>query len=873
MPADPVYIERPESSGARALHLANIVFTAIVGPLAGVVLIAFVAYQIISATLPQLDTLSDYRPNLVTRVFDVKGRLMGEFRYENQRRFLVPVSEVPQTMIDAFVAVEDEHFFTHEGLDYAGIARAAWENLRRGQTTQGASTITMQVCRSLLLTRERTYTRKLKEAILAWRLERRFTKEEILYLYLNEIYFGHGAYGVAAAADTYFGKAPADLTLGEAALIAGLPQAPSRYDPFRRMDSALARRKHVLSRMAETGKIDRAAAEAAAAEDLALVDDADPNREVAPWFTEHVRRYVMKKYGAEPVLKDGWDIHTTCDLDLQDAAVAALRAGLHEISDRQGYRPEKRVAKSDFEAFDAALARGRGDRPIADGRRFRALVVSSGDSAADVRIGGDTLTVQKTGIAWIKTVARRNEAIRKGPFANVAHVLREGDVTYVRVTDAAHRVGEVDRAPAAQAALVAMDPATREVAALVGGYSFDDSEFNRALQAHRQPGSSFKPIVYAAALDAGMTPATRIMDTALVFADGWRPRNYSGSFSGELTLREALTKSINTVTVRTAQAIGPGYIERYARRLGLASLAGSDLSMALGSYEVIPIELINAYAVFASGGLYSEPIFVRRIVGRDGEPIEENVLGDAVRDAEPLANVPDVRVADLAEPEELAEGAPALAYAGDNPAQKAFLDDFGIDIRIKGLVEKPHPRPPDLTDVPLPRYERGDDGRIVARRVIGRDTAFLLTSMLNSAASRGTGARSNALSRTLAGKTGTTNNNVDAWFIGFSPRHLAGVWVGHDAGAKSLGPGETGSKAALPIWIAYMKTALADAPNEPFAVPGGVVSARIDPATGLLAWEGQPDAVTEYFAADTVPEQMAPSPDEPDPEKFFEMDF
>ena len=846
--------------------LAAIVLIALVSGITA----AYLFYRGLAEGLPKLDGLRDYRPNIVSTVYDRKGRLMGEFFWENQRRVVVPYDKIPKVLIDAVIAVEDEHFFAHKGLDYAGIARAAIQNIKTGEIKQGASTITRQVGRTFLLSREKTWERKLREAILAVRLERNFTKDEILFLYLNQIFFGNGAYGVEAAAYNYFGKTVSQLSLGEAALLAGLPQAPSRYNPFVNREAALDRRRHVLNRMVETGAIDRAQADAARDEGLRLVAPPDVNREIAPYFTEHVRRYLMKKYGADTVLKEGLKIHTTCDLDLQREAEKAVRAGLTELAKRQGYMgPERRVARADWPDYVKGLERRRGDTPITAGVRLTGLVTRADASGATIDVGGAQFTMGSGGVSWVTRIVRKDMPARIGPFGGVDQVVSPGDAVLVRVIDPRAKTCELDQAPHSQGALVSMDVNTREVLAIVGGYSFDDSQFNRAVQAKRQPGSAFKPIVYAAALDLGMTPATRFMDTALVFADGWRPGNYSGSFSGELTMRQALAQSINTVTIRIAQAVTPAYIERFAKRLGIKSLAGSDLSMALGTYEVLPIELMNAYAVFASGGRWADPIYVRRIEDRDGNVIEDNALAPIAESVEPLPGAPDV--SGQKSKVELQEGDPAWMLPEDSPQKIEFLKDFNVKMRS---LAPPKPKGPDrIDDVPLPDWTRDAKGRIVAKQVLSEQTAYLITSLMQSVITRGTGGRAASLGKTLAGKTGTTNEYVDAWFIGYSPEILTGVWVGNDAGSKPLGPGEAGSRAALPIWIEFMKTALKGRPDLPFATPPGIETAVIDPATGLLANDGQEGAYAEYFKAGTAPTQYAPSPDAPKPDRFFEMDF
>lgn len=821
-------------------------------------------YKILSIGLPKIDGLDDYRPNLVTQVHDRHGTLIGEFMYENQRRYLVGIDEIPELVVQAFVSAEDQTFFTHEGVDYAGIMRAAWTNLWAGEIKQGGSTITQQVVKSLMLTPAKTYRRKMREMILAKRIEDRLSKKEILYLYLNEVYFGAGAYGVQAAAREYFGKDVQQLDVAEGALLAGLLRAPSRYNPRRHPEQALARRHYVLARLREDGHLAAEAFQKADDAPLDVVPHQEINLELAPHYVEGVRRYLVAKYGAEAMLKNGLQVSTACDLKLQQAAQKAVNLGLRLHAKRQGLLALP--PKTPPEKWEGKIRKlimknvGRGADEIQEG-----LVVSVDDARgfALVNLGERTIRLTRKQMDWVKAV-RRNDKTKAVNVRRPGQVLGAGDrVLIYKFKDGPYVLAAW---PVAEAALLSMDVNTREVLVMVGGKDYRQSQFNRATQARRQPGSAFKPIVYAAALSAGLSPASVFPDTALVFANNWRPANYDRKFRGYMSLREALTRSINTVTIRVAETIGVDYILRFARRLGMKSLTSGDLSMAIGTYELPPVELINAFAVFAAGGKLADPVLVTKVTSAEGEVIEQYRISEFVEKLPPMLGVPDLR---QFSPDDLPEGVPLEEEDLASTEQLAeFLSDFQ-------LTDTPTPTPAEN----LPSDPRGEvplsvrtSGEVIRQQVIDPQVAYVITSMMHSVATSGTGARSNALGRVVAGKTGTTNDYVDAWFIGFSPQILAGVWVGHDRGGRTMGRGETGSSAALPIWIDFMSTALADLPNSSFAVPSGVVFARVDQETGLLARPEQ-EGREECFVAGTEPTEYAPSSDVPSPGDFFDLDF
>jgi penicillin-binding protein 1A len=819
--------------------------------LAGAVLVtlagaagAVAFYLAFMRDLPDLRTLDDYRPSLASHVYDRNGVPIGEFY--NERRVLVPYAEIPRHVVLAFVASEDSTFFQHEGIDFEGILRAAWVNLLAGETRQGGSTITQQMVKSLLLSPERSYRRKLREMILARDIEQHFSKEEILYLYLNQIYFGHGAHGIGEAARTYFGKPVGELSVSEGALLAGLPKAPSRYSPHANPEQAEKRRRYVLERMLADDFIDATAHAAAVAEQPVLADASLASYADAAFFTEEVRRYLFEALGGDAVLAGGLEIETTLDAKLQGAAVGALRRGLEALDERQGYRgAERRLAEAEIEpatleiakenALDAAAAQAEGASVIAlpTDRLLRGVVLSVDEKAQSARVAfapGLEARVLLEDLAW----ARPADSSRGAPAPkSISKVFRRGDVARFRVLPAeaggdgaAPPRATLYQEPQVEGALLSFDVASGEVLALVGGYDYARSQFNRVTQAHRQPGSSFKPIIYGAALAKGYTPASIVWDRPVVYTDEssgftWRPRNYGRAFYGPITLREALARSVNNATVHLFRDVGVDYVMRYARRLGIESPLDRDLSLALGSSTVSLLELTRAYGVFAAGGRRVVPTFIRSVRNREGEILLENAaLGET-----PQPTNGAVGLAADAPPEEVPQAA-VEAVAESLPLPDTLPGSFEAD-----------PDPNQL----LPAAQ-----------------AFLVADLLRAVVidPRGTGSRLRELGRPVAGKTGTTNDQADAWFVGFSPDIATGVWVGHDE-IRFLGWGETGGRTASPIWVDYMKVALADRPVRDFPVPEQIVFARIDRKTGLLADASNADTVFQSFLADTEPTETA----------------
>ena len=636
-------------------------------------------YYYFRQNLPDISSLKNYHPNITSKFYSDEGGLIGEFYLE--KRIIVPITRIPRIVINAFISAEDSDFYKHKGISPVSIIRAFLKNIWAGRIVQGGSTITQQVTKYFLLSSEKSFSRKIKEAILAYRVENELSKENILFLYLNQIYLGHGAYGVESAAQSYFGKHVEDLNLAEAAMLAGLPRAPSKYSPFINSKGAKERQAYVLKRMLKEDYI--TAKQFKQALTTPLTFNTDENKQIlkAPYFTEHIRRYIEGKYGSDALYKEGLLVYTSLDLEMQNAAQVSLESGLMDLERRHKYQGHR----------------------------------------------------QSSGL---------------------------------------------------QGALMCMDPDTGYVRAMVGGKDFKKSEFNRAIQAKRQGGSAFKPVIYAAALDKGYTPATIIVDSPisydnLIGGEPWQPKNFDGEFRGPITFREALAKSINVVTVKILGDLGIDYVARYASILGITSPLNMDLTMALGSSSVSLLELTRAYAVFAAQGRRVEPIFVTKVIDQNGVVLEEN----------------------------------------------------------KPQVEE----------------------------VISPQTAYIMTNLLKGVVQNGTGSRAQALGRPCAGKTGTTNNYVDAWFIGYTPEIVTGVWVGFDEGNQPLGENETGSQAALPIWVQFMKEALKHKEVLDFPVPEGIVFVNIDSKTGLPATPNSTRIIPESFKEDSNEETIPTEDSEKSP--------
>jgi penicillin-binding protein 1A len=780
-------------------------------------LIGLGTYLYFSFTLPPIKSLKDYQPPFITKVFSDEGELIGEFCKE--RRIVVPMGQIPEVLSNAFVAAEDSKFFEHKGISYISILRAMARNILAGKVVQGGSTITQQTVRSMLLSRERTVSRKVREFILAHRIEKYLTKEEILYIYLNQIYLGHGNYGVEAASEDYFAKGVEELTLPEAAMLAGLPRAPENYSPVNNFAQAKERQSYVLARMVEAGYITRQEAKAAYQAPLKIQSRDNAFLNIAPYFTEYVRVYLQEKYGEEALYTQGLQVQTTLNFESQKAAQEALQAGLRELDRRQGYRgPDKVLKKEEIDPFCQEVARKLAERPITVGETYEGVVT---DMVKDtkrvvVRIGNKTGYIPFETMRWARSPNPEVD-YSTAPLKDPAQALKVGYVIRVMVQTIPPKgllPLELDQEPQVQGALISMEIPTGNVRAMVGGRNFLESQFNRALQAHRQPGSAFKPIIYAAALDKEFTPASVIIDSPVIYEDAlkdgdWKPKNYEDKFYGPTTLRTALTNSRNVVTIKLLRDIGVPYAIQYAQRLGIVSPLTPDLSLSLGSSEVIPLELVRAYAVFASHGYLLQPLFIKQVVDRSGKIMEENHPW-------PLAD----------------------------PVKK------------EGTITEE-----DL--------KSGTQG--VCPQVISEQTAYLMTSLLQGVVQEGTGWKAKSLGRPCAGKTGTTNEYTDAWFVGYTPDLITGVWVGFDE-KKSLGKSETGSRAASPIWVSYMQKAVAGTPVKNFPIPTGIVFAKINPKTGLLASPGSKDIVFECFKEGTQPTQYSSEASSGEGEDFLKSD-
>ncbi|MBE9536428.1 MAG: PBP1A family penicillin-binding protein [Proteobacteria bacterium] len=786
-------------------------------------------YYYMTRDLPPVDSIADYRPNIITKVYSDEGIQIGEFATE--RREVIPISKVPALLIQAFVSAEDDRFFEHEGLDFFSIFRAFIKNIKAGGVVQGGSTITQQVGKSLLSS-ERTYTRKFKEAVLAYRIEKNFSKNEILYLYLNQIYLGHGAYGVQAAAQSYFHKNVDELTIAEMAILAGLPQAPSKYSPATNPDMARERQHYVLKRMTDEGYINIVESTDAMNTPIEVFPLSNINTEIAPYFTEHIRRYLESHYGADRLYKDGLIVQTTVNVDMQKKAQAALKKGLLALDRRQGYRgPVRHIEEPERAGVLEALQKKLEKAPVKEGEIYEGIIVevNSEKLYTEVMLGEKTLgRIPLKDIRWARKpdpeIASFEVSVK-----DPAEVFAPGDLVKVKVKGSLKKGDLLDlslyQEPLVQAATMAIDPRNGYVRAMVGGFDFAKSKFNRAVQSRRQPGSAFKPIVYAAALDNGFTPASIIMDSPIIYKGDeddftWKPKNYEDKFYGPTTLRTALTKSRNVVTIKIMQTLGIDYVIDYARRMGITSHLNRDFSIALGSSGLSLQEIVSAYGIFAASGKHNKPVFITKIMDREGNILEEHAPQE----------LPGL-------PAPVIEGTPETAQAGEDTAPEEDKT------------------PPGLRNIP-------------PGHAISPQTAYLMSSILKSVVEHGTGWRAKALKRPVGGKTGTTNDLFDAWFIGFTPDLAAGSWVGFDQEAP-LGKYETGSGAAAPIFVDFMQQAYEGKPVEDFPVPPEITFSRIDTKTGLLAPPSQQeDVFFESFKEGTQPTQFATEV-APEPGDFF----
>jgi penicillin-binding protein 1A len=808
----------PASSGRK-------LFFTIFGGSAALVLLAGIGYFFyLMGALPKVDRLADYRPPILSQVFGEDGSLVGEFYLE--RRTVVAVDKIPRRLIQAFVSAEDSNFYQHKGIDYLGVLRAAFKNVISLRKKEGASTITQQVAKSMLLTPEKKFSRKIKEAILAKRMEERLSKDEILYIYLNQIYLGAGAYGVQLASETYFGKEVDQLNLAEMAMMAGLPKAPNSYSPIKHLDKAKERQGYVLERMVKEGYITQAEADHAKETPIVIRALKKVNADQSAYFLEQVRQQLEEKYGEERLYKDGLKIYTTMNAEMQKGAYDSVVNGLKALDKRQGFRgAAKYLAEAEVDPFCKKVEDGIDYLALKQGSTYQGVVTAVDPVKREitVRVGDRTGTISKKNMEW----AGKLELVGSYGKPEAKRAIGLGAVLEVQVKEPdLNRAGAVlalDQVPETQAALIAIDPQTGGVRAMVGGYDFKKSQFNRAMQAKRNPGSAFKPIIYAAALDKGMTPASVIDDSQVEYDSGqekaWKPKNYDNIYRGPVTMREALTESINVVSVKILEHIGVNAAIEYAKKLGITSPLAANLTLALGSSSLTPMELTNAYAVFASGGYRTTPYFVTKVLDRDGQVLEE-----------------------VAPPK-----IPVFTKLS-SAAAPAAGDGAGDDDSKPVTITLPAPQ----TQAPVPAAVPVGATGLSAIQVISPETAFIMTNLMESVVSSGTGGRARALGRPVAGKTGTTNDMKDAWFVGFVPQLVAGVWVGYDQ-ERSLGSGGSGGQAAAPIWTEFMQRALAAVPVKRFNAPGNVTFALIDPRTGHLAREGTPGAIQECFISGSEP--------------------
>jgi penicillin-binding protein 1A len=736
----------------------------------------------LSHDLPDVQSVRSYRPSQVTQVYADNNALIGQFYVE--KRLVVPFKQIPKELYQAIIAVEDARFFEHKGIDPIGIMRALLTDLGEFRIRQGASTITQQLARALFLTPERSLTRKIKEALLARKIEQLLNKEEILELYLNQIYFGQGVYGVQAAAQTYFGKDVSQIKLAEAAFIASLPKAPSDYSPYLHPDRVKQRQGVVLRRMMEEGFVTEEQFRAAYQQDLYFERPAAAE-EIAPYFVESIRQHLRSQYGEDAVYKGGLKVYTTLNIAMQQAANRAVAQGLRELDKRQGFRgpighrsmsagPDGAPAAQGEPSVKAGGLRAAKLQP---GDLLTAVVTKVGADRVEVAVGELTGTIEKKEMVWARRKLKGADLSQVQVIEEVkpSDLVKIGDVITVGVL-ALDKSGKLatfslEQEPLVEGALLAIDPETGGIRAMVGGYDFHRSEFNRAMQARRQPGSAFKPFIYTAALDKGLPLSTILIDGPVIYEDPvldkiWKPVNYEDQFFGPITMREALIHSRNLATIHLLDQIGIPPVIDMAQRLGIESPLSRDLSLALGSSSVTLLELTSAYGVLADEGVRVEPMMIRSVTNAQGQ-----------------------------------------------------------------LLEFHEPKP---------------------QTILSKTTAYLITNLLQDVIQRGTGQRAKVLGRPVAGKTGTTNDFTDAWFVGYTPNLALGVWVGFDD-RRPLGDREAGARVALPVWIDFMRAVLPALPPVSFEIPDEILFARIDPATGLLAPPDEKEGIVELFVPGTEP--------------------
>lgn len=887
----------------------------IIGVLAliGSIVAGYFGILYVKSTLPNLITVDDYEPLLVSQVYDRNGKKIGEFFRE--RRVLIPYKQIPKMAIDAFLAAEDDQFFKHEGVNYMAITRAMIANLRAGKNVQGGSTITQQVAKTLLLSSEKTYLRKVKDVLLAQKMEEHLSKEDILYLYLNQIYFGQSAYGIELAAQAYFRKPASKLTLPEVAILAGLPKAPSAYSPVHNPVRAKERQVYVLNRMAEVGFITKEQAKSAAAEPL-KVYLRENYKDAAPFFLETVRQLLVQKLGEEAVLDQGLKITTSLDLQKQTIAQDAMMTGLKELDKRQGFRgplkntvDPKDVGEFLLKTRNKLITDEKPERIIQPDGNFvdygplnidynlkakgLPFYLGIGKTAEAIvsKVDDETGLVylrlaEVEGVIDIETMqwARRPDSNKRYDLDLIkkpSQALKMGDVVLVKVAgekfssarlqkiwaktkkplDLSKYVGlELDQEPVAEASLISLDQDNQDVVALIGGTNFEKSEYNRALQAARQTGSSFKSIVYASALDKGYTPSTPLMDAPIVYEEGgreneegqgdakiWRPANHSKTFGGDITFRNALVKSLNVPTVKVIEDLSVPWAIDYARRLGIFSQLNPDFTLALGSSSVTLYEMTKVFSQFGRLGKRTRPVIIHEVSDHRGKKLVDKVGLDErfTKEISEIDKQFEERRTTWLEQQKIAAEA-----AQGGQTQESAADQKKLKNKIDSHIF----------------FEDPD-------QLIRPTTAYLITSILKGVVDDpgGTGGRARVLGREVAGKTGTTNGYYDAWFLGYTAQLATGVWVGFDQ-EKTLGKGEVGGRSALPIWVDYMKAAHEDMPQLTLPVPAGIVFANIDAETGQLPTPGSKRIIRQAFLEGTEPTSAARNKKEEDTD-FYKQDM
>jgi penicillin-binding protein 1A len=744
-----------------------------------------------SHRLPDFTSLKERSPNAYSIVYSEEDQVVGKFLMDNR----IPISyeRIPKQMVNAFIAAEDAEFFQHKGIDYKGILRAMFKNLLAGRIVQGGSTITQQVTKTFFLTPKRSLFRKLKEVAYAFGLERDLTKEEILTLYLNNIYLGNGAYGVEAAAESYFNKPAEQLNLAEMALMAGLVKAPSRYSPVNSLKRAKDRQAYVLTRMTELGLISQEQKEKALRIPLKIQSRESAYFSKAPYFTEFIRHQVERNYGKEKLYQEGLRIYTTLDLSLQRTAQKSVEGGLRELDKREGFRGPLHTL-SPKEVKDLLNKRKGSLTLLPQNEIFEGVILSKDNSRKfyTVWVEDRKGILPFSEMSWALNI-KPTSSYKPQKVKTPGDLLNTGDVVCVRVKESLKKDPSpmliLEQEPLVQGALLCLDPKTGYVKAMVGGRDFSESQFNRAVSSRRQPGSAFKPFVYAAALEKGYTPSTILMDSPVEYSDPdggtyWAPKNYDKEFKGPITFRNALAHSRNVVTVKILDDIGVGYALKFIKNLGIESPIKRDLSIALGTSGVSMLEMTSAFAVFANGGERVKPIFIKKIVTMRGEVLEENT---------------------------------------------PYIE---MDEEEEETSETP--------------------STILKERVISPQNAFIMTHLLQGVVQHGTGQRAKVLGRPIAGKTGTSSDYSDAWFVGYTSSLLTGVWVGFDD-KTSLGINETGARAALPIWISFMDQALKSTSVETLKPPKGITLIKVNIETGLPSDKDSPETIMEAFVDGSIP--------------------